>query len=193
MTEELPAYAHNLGKVLNEWFEVSNLLYKDIGNLLDTYQDDWSSQPLRRMFVRSCWSLIEGDIYCVKQFTLRACELGGKILSADEHTFLSEVQMVADENGIVRQMDVHEGSLENLKGALKIATSKFELGWTPGFGNQGWSNLRRSLDLRNRITHPKTVVQLVILDDELNKHQRGFKWYQEMIIKFKESFSRRYQ
>lgn len=92
MTEELPAYAHNLGKVLNEWFEVFNLLYKDIGNLLDTYQDDWSSQPLRRMFVHSCWVLIEGDIYCVKRFTLRACEVGGKILSADEHTFLSEVR-----------------------------------------------------------------------------------------------------
>ena len=193
MTEQLPAYAHNLGKVLNEWFEVSNLLYKDIENLLDTYQEDWSSQPLRRMFVRSCWVLIEGDIYCMKRFTLRACELGGKILSADEHTFLSEVQMVADENGIVRQRDVHKGSLENLKGTLKIATSKFELGWTPDFGNQGWEQLRRSLDLRDRITHPKAAAELVILDDELNKHHSGFAWYLETIKKFQESCDSKYQ
>jgi hypothetical protein len=60
------------------------------------------------MFVRSCWALIEGDIYCVKRFTLRPCELGGKRLYADEHTFLSEVQMVADENGIVRQRDARK-------------------------------------------------------------------------------------
>ena len=193
MTEELPAYAHNLGKVLNEWFEVFNLLYKDIGNLLDTYQDDWSSQPLRRMFVHSCWVLIEGDIYCVKRFTLRACELGGKILSADEHTFLSEAQMVADGNGIVRQRDVHKGSLENLKETLKIATSKFELQWTPDFGNQGWEQLRHSRDLRDRITHPKTAVELVISDDELDAHRSGFAWYLETTITFKESYDGKYQ
>jgi hypothetical protein len=43
MTQELPAYAHSLGKVLNEWFEMSNLLHKDVQSLVDAYQDDWSS------------------------------------------------------------------------------------------------------------------------------------------------------
>lgn len=190
MSEDLPA---NLGKVLNEWFEVSNLLQKDIQNLVNAYQDDWSSQPFRRMFVRSGWALIEGEVFCLKQLALRACELGGEILSADEHTFLSEVEMVADEKGRIWQRDVHEGSLENLKRALKIATSKFELEWTPDFGNQGWEQLRRSRDLRDRITHPKTAAELAISDDELDFQRTGFAWFLETILKFQTIFQEKYQ
>ena len=193
MTEELPAFARNLGKEFDELAEVSNLLLKDIKSLGDAYGNDWSSQPFRRMFVRSCWVLIEGEAFRVKQLTLRACELGGKSLSADEHVFLSEVQMLVDENYVVRQKDVHERTLDNLKRTLKIVTSKFELGWTPDFGNQGWKQLRRSLDLRHRITHPRMAAELMILDDELNEHQIGFAWYLETINKFQTSFDHKYQ
>lgn len=101
--------------------------------------------------------------------------------------------MVADGNGIVRQRDAHKGSLENLKETLKIATSKFELQWTPDFGNQGWEQLRHSRDLRDRITHPKTAVELVISDDELDAHRSGFAWYLETTITFKESYDGKYQ
>lgn len=193
MTKELPVFSHNLGNVLNELVKESDLLLADINSLVDVYESDWSSQPLRRMFVRSCWALIEGEAYRVKQFTLRACELGGKSLPADEHTFLSEVQMVADQSGVVTKSDVRKGSLENLKQTLKIATCKFELGWNPDFSNQGWKQLRRSLDLRNRITHPKTAVELVISDDELDAHRSGFAWYLATISTFQESFDRKYQ
>lgn len=193
MTEELSAYAHNLGKVLNEWIEVSNLLLKDIQSLIDAYQDDWSSQPFRRMYVRSCWALIEGEVYRLKQYALRACELGGKSLCADEHTFLSEVQMIGDQDGVVKQRDVRSSPLENLKRTLKIATSKFELGWTPDFGNQGWAMLRRSLDLRHRITHPKVIAELAISDDELDDHRNGVAWFLEAVGKFQESFRQKYQ
>ena len=189
----LPAYAHNLGKVLKEWLAVSNLLFKDIKSLEDAYGDDWSSQPFRRMFVRSCWALIEGEAYCIKQLTLRACELGGKSLSAAEHAFLSEVQMVGDQNGVVKKRNVRKGFLENLKETLKIATSKFELERTPDFGNQGWEQLRHSGDLRDRITHPKTAVELVISDDELDAHRSGFAWYLATISTFQESFDGKYQ
>jgi exopolyphosphatase / guanosine-5'-triphosphate,3'-diphosphate pyrophosphatase len=189
----LPAYAHNLGKVFKEWLAVSNLLFKDIKSLEDAYGDDWSSQPFRRMFVRSCWALIEGEAHCIKQLTLRACELGGKSLSADEHAFLSEVQMVGDQNGVVKKRNVRKGFLENLKETLKIATSKFELERTPDFGNQGWEQLRHSGDLRDRITHPKTAVELVISDDELGAHRSGFAWYLATISTFQESFDGKYQ
>lgn len=189
----LPAYAHNLGKVLNEWSEVSNLLSRDIESLVDAYKDDWSSQPFRRMFVRACWALIEGEAFCLKQFTLRACELGGRSLTSSEHKLLSEVLMLGDDSGRVKREDVRASTHENLKEALKIATSKFELEWTPDFGNQGWALLRRSLDLRHRITHPKIAAELAISDDELDLHRSGFAWFLETVQKFQAIFQQKYR
>ncbi|MBX3303031.1 MAG: Ppx/GppA family phosphatase [Nitrospira sp.] len=193
VTEELPAYAHNLGKVLNEWLEVSNLLLADGQNLMDVYKNDWASQPFRRMFVRACWALIEGEVFCLKQFTLRACELGGKSLSFSEHKLLSEVLMLWCDNGRVKREDVRESAHENLKQTLKIATAKFELGWTPDFGNQSWEMLRRSLDLRHRVTHPKTAAELTISDDELDDHRKGVAWFLETVQKFQTIFQQKYR
>ena len=75
MTEPLPSFVHTLGKTLDERFKVFDVLHRNIESLLAAYQHDWTSQPLRRLFVRACWSMIEGEVFCMKQFTLRACEL----------------------------------------------------------------------------------------------------------------------
>ena len=162
MTEPLPSFAHNLGKTLDELLEVSGFLLQDIESLVAAYQHDWSSQPLRRMFVRAYWLMIEGEVFCLKQFTLRACELGGKSLSAEEHIFLSEAYVVVDSKGEAALKPKHERTLPNLKQALQIAVSCFDLDWSPNFGTQGWVKLARSLELRHRITHPKTAVELII-------------------------------
>jgi hypothetical protein len=53
MTEPLPSFVHNLGKTLNEMLEVSGVLRQDIESLVAAYGHDWSSQPMRRMFVRA--------------------------------------------------------------------------------------------------------------------------------------------
>jgi hypothetical protein len=193
MTEELPAYVHNFGKVLKEWIEVSNLLIRDIESLVDVFHDDWSHQSFRRMFVRACWTLIEGEVFCLKQFTLRACELGGKSLTSSEHKLLSEVLMLGDDSGRLKREAVRESTHENLKQTLKIATSKFELGWTPDFSNQGWASLRRSLDLRHRVTHPKIAAELAISNGELDAHRSGFAWFLETVQKFQAIFQQKYR
>lgn len=115
MTNEIAAFAEDLGKVLDELVKVSNLPLADLKSPEMAYKSDWLSQPLRQMFVRSCWALIEGEAYRIKQFTLCACKMGGKSLSADEHDFLSEVQVIQDQNGVLKEKDVRKGSLENLK------------------------------------------------------------------------------
>ncbi len=192
MTEDFPAFAHNLGKPLNEWLDVSNVLRQDIENLEAAYRDDWSSQPFRRLFVRSCWAMIEGEVFCVKQFALRACELGGKSLSANEHIFLSEIRITVDENGIAELERVHERTLSNLKRTLRIAVSKFEAGWTPDFSGQDWKALFCSLKLRHRITHPKTVGELMISDSELDIHKDAFMWFLKTFGELQASLLRKY-
>jgi hypothetical protein len=192
MTEPLPSFVHELGKTLDERFRVFDVLHQDIESLLIAYRNDWTSQPLRRLFIRACWAMIEGEVFCLKQFTLRACELGGESLSADEHVFLSESRVVVDEKGGAMLKYVHGDTLSNLKQTLKITKSKFELDWTPNFGIQDWGKLRCSLELRDRITHPKTTAELTISDGELDLHRDAFAWFLGEFQKLQESFMRKY-
>ena len=192
MTESLPSFVHNLGKTLDELLEVSGVLLQDIESLVAAYRHDWSIQPLRRMFVRAYWSMIDGEVFCTKQFALRACELGCKSLSAEEHVFLSESRVIVGEKGAASLKHVHIDTLSNLKQTLKIAASKFELDWAPDFSTQGWEKLALSLELRHRITHPKTAAELIVSDSELDIHKDAFAWFLEAFNEFKSSLLRRY-
>ncbi len=192
MTEPLPSFVKNLGKTLKELLDVSEVLRQDIESLFAAYRDDWSSQPLRRMFVRAYWSMIEGEVFCLKQFTLRSCELGGKSLSAEEHVFLSESRAIVDEKGSALLKHVYVDTLSNLKQTLKISASKFELKWAPDFSTQGWKNISLSLELRHRITHPKTAAELTISDSELTTQKEAFAWFLETFNELQSSLLRRY-
>jgi|KBSMisStandDraft_5_1062788.scaffolds.fasta_scaffold245469_2 hypothetical protein len=192
MTEPLPSFVRNLGKTLDEMLEVSGVLRQDIENLVAAYRNDWSSQPLRRMFVRAYWSMIEGEVFCTKQFTLRACQLGDNSLSAEEHVFLSESRVIVDEEGAASLKHAHIDTLSNLKQTLKVAASKFDLDWAPNFSTQGWEKLALSLELRHRITHPKVAAELVVSESELDIHKDAFAWFLEAFNEFQSSLLRRY-
>ncbi|HWI70023.1 MAG TPA: hypothetical protein VNS88_16905, partial [Nitrospiraceae bacterium] len=188
----LPSFVRNLEKTLDEMQEVSGVLRQDIENLVAAYRNDWSSQPLRRMFVRAYWSMIEGEVFCTKQFTLRACQLGDNSLSAEEHVFLSESRVIVDEEGAASLKHAHIDTLSNLKQTLKVAASKFDLDWAPNFSTQGWEKLALSLELRHRITHPKVAAELVVSESELDIHKDAFAWFLEACNEFQSSLLRRY-
>ena len=191
MTEPLPSFVRNLGETLDEMLEVSGVFRQDIESLMAAYRHDWSSQPLRRMFVRAYWSMIEGEVYCTKQFVLRACELGDKSLSAEEHVFLSESRVIVDEKGAASLKHEHIDALSNLKQTLKIAASKFDLDWAPNFSTQGWEMVALSLELRHRITHPKAAAELVVSESELDIHKDAFAWFLETFNEFQASLLRK--
>jgi type I restriction-modification system DNA methylase subunit len=143
------------------------------------------------MFVRAYWSMIEGEVFCTKQFALRACELGDKSLSAEEHVFLSESHVIVNEEGAASLKHGHIDTLSNLKQTLKIAASKFDLDWTPNFSTQGWEKLALSLELRHRITHPKAAAELVVSESELDVHKDAFVWFLEAFNEFQASLLRK--
>ncbi len=138
--------------------------------------------------------MIEGTVYCTKQFILRACELGGRILSAEELVFLSEtyVYVVVDPIGVATVKAKHEGTLSNVKRALEIAAARFNLDWWPDYGTQGWKKLARSLEARHRITHPKMTVELLVSDNDLNVHKDPFGWLIDSLNELQSSLLRKY-
>lgn len=191
MTQQLLAHSRNLGKALNELLAVSSLLSDDVLSLMQAFHDDWSSQPLRRALVRASWAHIEGTIYALKRFVLRACDLGGVDLSVAEREFLSEVRLVVDDSGNAKLETKWPSTLTNIKKTLKLAASVFDLDWKPDLG-QGWQSLATVLKIRHRVMHPKLAADLEVLDTEVEVYRDASAWFIKTFTEWQQSMHRRY-
>jgi hypothetical protein len=50
------------------------------------------------------------------------------------------------------------------------------------FGGREWSSLRKAILLRNRITHPKKLDDLLVYEDDISSAKEGFFWLLDMSI-----------
>ena len=50
------------------------------------------------------------------------------------------------------------------------------------FSHVGWANLKKAVEVRNRLVHPKTIDDLKVSDDELAMAQSALGWFLAMVI-----------
>ena len=192
MKEVIHAHSRNLGEALDELLRVSSVLRDDVTSLLDAFSEDWLSQPMRRSLVRASWAHIEGTVFATKRLLLRACDLGSVDLFSEEREFLSELLIVVDSAGNAKLHSKWFDTLENIKKTFKLAVSHFDLDWKPDFGTGGWQQLIQLLDIRHRLTHPKSAEQLDLTDSEVGTYRNGFAWFVGIFNEFQLSMLRRY-
>jgi hypothetical protein len=177
MTHVLKAYAREVRTELDELLGVNVVLREDIQSLLDAYPDNWGHGTLQRALVRACWAHVDAVVFGLKRITLRAAELGSEPMSADEHKFLLERSFVVDSSGGARKKTEYAETKDNVKRVLKLACTKFNLGWAPDFSGKEWLEFGQSLELRHRVTHPKSRADLDIAPEEIELHRRSFLWF----------------
>ena len=192
MRHLIQAYARGLSVPLDDLLESSGLLRDDIQRLLEAFADNWDDQTFRRVLVRAGWSYVEAVVFGLKQIVLRACTLGSENLSAKTQAFLSERRIEVNSQGEARVLAVHIDTMKNIKLALKLASTRFDVPWQPAFGDGSWEKLRDSLQLRHRLTHPKAAAELHVTDPELDDHQKSFSWFMTSFNEFLLSTRRRY-
>jgi|GEM_PF-1162300 len=183
MSLEVQAYAHALGKRLDELLGVNELLRDDLNALLEIYSDDWRNPVFRRAFVRACWAYIEAVVYGVKDTTLWAANLGAADLPAKDFKFLSGVTFVVSTDGKVEAKLIRCDTEKNIRHTLRIAADCFDRVTGPDFSHKGWRMLKVSLQLRHRLVHPKCVAQLRVSDQEIEDLRESFVWFAELFTK----------
>ena len=177
MTHLIQAHARNLSVPLDDLLASSALLSDDIQLLFDAFADNWGNQTFRRVLVRASWSYIESVTFGLKRILLKACTLGNADLSAKTLAFLAEQRIEVNSRGEARVIAVRTDTMKNIKLALKLASIHFNVPWQPVFGSGSWQRLQGSMQLRHRLTHPKSVSELQVEDAELDSHRDAFAWF----------------
>ncbi|MPS74241.1 MAG: hypothetical protein E2590_13995 [Chryseobacterium sp.] len=142
-----------------------------------------SSQFFRRVYIRSIFAYIEGSIWVLKQVCLKAKSVDGvqRKISISEFTILTEETYDLKGNGDIKTGSKTINLLDNIKFTFKTINRLFNEEINLGIGTVSWDNLIKAKNIRNRITHPKSEIDMIISDKEIVICEEVCSWFNVLV------------
>jgi hypothetical protein len=131
----------------------------------------------RRHYVRSVFAFVEGFVFQMKQVAVAAHKDGFVQFTSGDLALLVEVSYDLDDRGEVRRRPANLPFANNARFGLTAFGRALAPGYSISFSDSGWETLRRAAKVRNRITHPKSVDDLTIADEELRMVGEAHRWF----------------
>jgi hypothetical protein len=155
----------------------THTLIEDVIAAQDRIEKD-DTQTHRRELVRSVFAAIEGLHWQLKQDVLIHSKAN---LSHLEHAAMVEESYSVNERGDV----ISVPRFLPLTTAIRLVVNivqRYRPTYKIDFNHVGWANLKATVDLRNRLVHPKGLSDLEVSADEIQKTNSAFAWVLALII-----------
>jgi hypothetical protein len=135
------------------------------------------SQPERRMYVRSTFAAIEAWIYVMKQMALGwHPDPNCLTISEAERLFAQEHEYRLTDSGEVETRRTKISLEANLRFGFKLLAKAGSVPSVLDVSGSEWQSLKRAIKIRDRITHPKSISDFNISDEDYNDVSVGFGW-----------------
>lgn len=136
-------------------------------------------QPWFRVVIRSVMSVIEGTCFKLKEATLLICTVRRKKLSPRDLIKLKE--KIRDKNGRIK--NYYLKTEDNIRFTLKKFYYAFDLDFEVKDSKE-WEKVRTTIQVRNRLTHPKKLIDLKVSIDEYSNAASAFQWFEQQMSPF---------
>jgi len=134
-------------------------------------------QSYRRHYLRAFFAWVEAENHVRRQVSLLLAATAN--FSIAEFACLQEETYVLDEQGRCQTRP----TFGRLLGSTRFSFAAFlkATGGTyePNYGDKGWCAFRSAVDMRHRLTHPKTANELQVSDEEIAVLSTAVRWYVE--------------
>lgn len=165
----------DLGEGFVRQQELIGQLREDITSAYGALEESKSSQYLRRCVVRSIFSFIEAVIESIKwelRSSVRLDEFKGQLSDREKET-LGSLHVVGPRDDRFLPLD------QNIKRTFRLAAKVWQLKtFRLDTDGEGFQNFLRAKSARNRLTHPKTVHDIEVTDDDMHCHTIAGMWVQ---------------
>lgn len=138
------------------------------------------TQSNRRHQIRVLFAAIEGLVWTYRENIVSTAK-SSDTLTMEEELAFSEVSYLVTPQGKI----VEQARFVPMLGMIRLTTrlaQRIDADLEVRFDNSGWDALRQAVEIRNRITHPKSEADLEINDTDLATCQAGFCWLFEICI-----------
>lgn len=133
-------------------------------------------QVHKRAYVRSVFAFIEGVLYRIKITAAHYGVLRGN-LSPQELVVLEDMKLDIDSKGKVSSKPLYPPFLNNVKFTFKIYSKTADSTFQLSTGGAGWQSLCDALKVRNRLMHPKEIIDLEVTDTEIETTKKAVDWF----------------
>lgn len=143
------------------------------------------TQATRRDLIRTMFAAIEGYVSEYRAHVRSLVDDIGTIPPMMELA-LNETSYSVDEQGILKEHIRFIPLISMIRLVTKLAEQHCP-GLKIDFSNAGWSKLKQTIKIRNRITHPKNLSDLEITQEDIAISQAGFFWTLKLIVEVMEA------
>ena len=134
-------------------------------------------QGAKRDFVRTSFAAIEGAVWNFREH-IRAIAMATSALSDAERTVLNEIAYTVDKTGRLSP----QAKFLTLPAAIRLCArigARIAPQTSMDFSGAGWQNLTAAINIRNRITHPKSLDDLMLTEGDLRSCNDALHWFLE--------------
>jgi hypothetical protein len=126
--------------------------------------------------------MIEGAIWVLKQTVLHAP--GPKRFTPAEYALLSDKTYELKSNGQIKVQTKYLKLPENCRFTFDVLAKVFGSEFNLGVGTAAWDKFLAAQEIRNRITHPKTVAEFEVSDSEIATCKEACSWFNDLMAAF---------
>jgi len=127
----------------------------------------------RRQYIRAFFAWIEGTCFGLKQLAL----LSRNVQFSDaERSLLAEKSYTLTDAGGVATNAAHIKTEQNIKFAFAMYAKSAGLEYALPVREEGWACLKKSLRVRDRLTHPKLKTDLSVSDEDFANAELAHDW-----------------
>jgi hypothetical protein len=150
-----------------------------VADVIRAMEREPDKQSNRRDLMRASFAAIEGLVWVCRKHVEEVAKDVGEISPMTEMAF-SDLTYKVTESGAIEPQTRFITITAMIKFTTKQA-QKLSPELKLDFGVQGWTDLLAFIAIRNRITHPKTLPELHISDEDLKVLQSAFFWLLNLV------------
>jgi hypothetical protein len=170
-----------LSSIYHDYRESLLVLMRDVAIINDSLRKE-NNQFWRRTYFRTTFSVYESILSNLKAEIRAIRKFDYLGLSKKEEKKLNEFYDVSDKKGKMKRRFYRLSFLQNVVFTLELYAYSNYVFSKVKTQSKGWKALERSLCVRNRITHPKTLLDLQVSESELAEAIKSFEWFVKIII-----------
>lgn len=149
----------------------------DLGEATKRMNDPQATDFDRKTYIRTFFAYVEGMIGSSKHFALRMLALHKDDSSAAQYAMLREESYALNEKGDAVTRGRFVPLTSNVLFALRMHALSFGLNYTPNLGDGGWDAFRAAVKIRNRLTHPRTLIESRVTAEDVATASRASEWF----------------
>lgn len=151
---------------------------------LESHNDGYA----RRNYVRALFAMVEGSVYLLKQTSLSSALQRRVPMAPAEYALMAEETFDLDNKGQPRSTPKLLRITENLRFTIECVNRVFGSSVILDTESAAWHDFRRAVEIRNRITHPKSAVEFEVTEEEVQMCWRLCdEWFNKLVASLVDS------